>query len=113
MADDSPQTPPPTNYSYILTSEAKLLGFDKSLHFPSQVGYQIGDEHVVFWDVMYIMDALKSLGDHSLTSFKLMSQIKEVALREDYLGRANIHFKGKHERLACGETKRELETVAN
>ena len=96
MADDVPlHTPPREHYAYILTSEVKLLGFDKSLHFPSPVGYQIGEEPVVFWDVMYIFDALKVLGDSSLTSYKLINQIKDVALGENYLGRAAIHFKGK------------------
>ena len=99
--DDVPlRTPPRENYAYILTSEVKLLGFDKSLHFPSPVGYQIGEEPVVFWDVMYIFDALKVLGDSSLTSYKLINQIKDVALGENCLGRAAIHFKGKNERLA-------------
>ena len=75
MADDVPlHTPPREHYAYILTSEVKLLGFDKSLHFPSPVGYQIGEEPVVFWDVMYIFDALKVLGDSSLTSYKLINQ---------------------------------------
>ena len=102
MADDDVplHTPPRENYAYILTSEVKLLGFDKSLHFPSPVGYQIGEEPVVFWDVMYIFDALKVLGDSSLTSYKLINQIKDVALGENCLGRAAIHFKGKNERLA-------------
>ena len=66
MTDDPLHTPPREHYAYILTSEVRLLGFDKSLHFPSPVGYLIGDEHVVFWDVMYIFDGLKFLGDHSL-----------------------------------------------
>ena len=99
MADD-PHTPPREHYADILASEVKLLGFDKSLHFPSPVGYQISDDPVVFWDVMYIFDALKFLGDHSLTSYRLIDQIKDVALGENYLGRAAIHFKGKNERLA-------------